>query len=211
MDFSSSNQEPVAAVVLEEAVRSPRWGGLMGLDQQVKPASQVGQTVSGVKDQKMLRPECPVGNGGKDHVKHNGKKPKLTFAELLAKYQKDNEAKRTDRTNDVKYSRFPRRHNYGNWNQQRKGFHSATTYYPFEPSMPVSYAPYPTSDHPYSSWGWSDSWTHTPSYFRPYHVEYATPRRPSRASQPYVEIDCFEYKICLVLKTRKRLSRKYIK
>jgi hypothetical protein len=27
-------------------------------------------------------------DGGKDRVKHNGKKPKLTFAELLAKYKK---------------------------------------------------------------------------------------------------------------------------
>jgi hypothetical protein len=60
--------------------------------------------------------------------------------------------------------------------------------------MPVSYAPYPTSDHPYSSWGWSNSWTHTPSYFKPYHVEYAAPRRPSRARQSYVESDHFEYK-----------------
>jgi hypothetical protein len=60
--------------------------------------------------------------------------------------------------------------------------------------MPVSYAPYSTSAHPYSSWGWSDSSTHTPSYFRPYHVEYAAPRRPSHARQPYVESDRFEYK-----------------
>jgi hypothetical protein len=60
--------------------------------------------------------------------------------------------------------------------------------------MPVSYAPCPTSAHPYSSWGWSDSWAHTLSYFRPYHVEYAAPRRSSRARQPYVESDRFEYK-----------------
>jgi hypothetical protein len=40
----------------------------------------------------------------------------------------------------------------------------------------------------------SDSWAHTPSYFTPYHVEYAAPRRPSRARQPYVESDRFEYK-----------------
>jgi aconitase A len=60
--------------------------------------------------------------------------------------------------------------------------------------MPVSYAPYSTIVHPYSSWGWSDSSTHTPSYFRPYHVEYAAPRRPSHARQPYFESDHFEYK-----------------
>jgi hypothetical protein len=68
------------------------------------------------------------------------------------------------------------------------------TYSPFEPSMLVSYAPYCTSVHPYSSPGGSDSWAHTPSYFRPYHVGYAAPRRPSHARQPYFKSDCFEYK-----------------
>jgi hypothetical protein len=50
MDFSPTNQEPIAAVVLGQAVRPPRRGGLTGLDQQVRPASQVGQTGSGLKD-----------------------------------------------------------------------------------------------------------------------------------------------------------------
>jgi hypothetical protein len=44
----------------------------------------------------MSKFEHPVANGGKDHVKHNGKRPKLTFGELLVKYQKDNEAKRAN-------------------------------------------------------------------------------------------------------------------
>jgi hypothetical protein len=136
----------------------------------------------------------PEVDGGKDRVKHNGRKMKLTFDELLAKYQKENEAKHANRSKGVKSSKLPPRHNSGNWNQQGKSFHSATTYSPFEPSMSVSYAPYPTSAHPYSSWGWSNSWTYTPSYFRPYLVEYAAPRRSSRATQPYVESDRFEYK-----------------
>ncbi|RCV26120.1 hypothetical protein SETIT_5G219800v2 [Setaria italica] len=59
--------------------------------------------------------------------------------------------------------------------------------------MLVPCAPHPTSFHPYSSWGWNDPWTHTP-YFRPYHVEYAAPREPSCARQPYVENDRFEHK-----------------
>jgi hypothetical protein len=108
--------------------------------------------------------------------------------------KKDNEVKRANQSNKVKSSRLPPKHNSGNWNRQRKGFQSAASYSPFEPSMPVSYAPCPTSAHPYSSSGWSDSWAHTPSYFRPYHVEYAAPRRPSRARKPYVECDRFEYK-----------------
>nr|TKW37787.1 hypothetical protein SEVIR_1G071400v2 [Setaria viridis] len=37
--------------------------------------------------------------------------------------------------------------------------------------------------------GWNDPCENTPSYFRPYHVEYATPREPSCARQPYVEND----------------------
>nr|TKW26557.1 hypothetical protein SEVIR_3G198000v2 [Setaria viridis] len=60
--------------------------------------------------------------------------------------------------------------------------------------MPVPYAPHPTSFHPLSSWGWNDPWAHIPSYFRPYHVEYAAPREPSCARQPYVENDHFEQK-----------------
>nr|TKW29622.1 hypothetical protein SEVIR_3G407900v2 [Setaria viridis] len=60
--------------------------------------------------------------------------------------------------------------------------------------MPVPYAPHPSSFHPYSSWGWNDPWAHTPSHFRPYHVEYAAPREPSCARQPYVENDHFKQK-----------------
>jgi hypothetical protein len=153
-----------------------------------------GLTRASVKKSEMSKSEHPVANRGKDHVKHNGKRPKLTFDELLAKYQKDNEAKYANRSNKVKSSRLPPKHNSGNWNRQGKSFHAAATYSPIKPSMSVSYAPYPTSDHPYSSWGWSDSWTHTPSYFRQYYVEYAAPRRPSYARQSYVESDHFECK-----------------
>jgi hypothetical protein len=58
----------------------------------------------------------------------------------------------------------------------------------------MPYAPYHSSFHPYLSWGWNDPWAHAPSYCRPYHVEYATPREPSCARQPYVENDRFEHK-----------------
>jgi hypothetical protein len=160
-DFSSSSQEPVTLPVLES---------------QIRPVQPKGLTGASVKKSGMSKSEHPVANGGKDHVKHNGKRPKLTFDELLAKYQKDKEAKLANRSNKVKSSRLPPKHNSGNWNWEGKSFHAAATYSPFEPSMSVSCAPYNTSDHPYSSWGWSDSWTHTPSCCRPYHVEYAAPR-----------------------------------
>ncbi|KAG2598257.1 hypothetical protein PVAP13_5KG352907 [Panicum virgatum] len=44
--------------------------------------------------------------------------------------------------------------------------------------------------------------THTPSYFRPHHVEYAAPREPSCAGQPCVENDRFK------LKYRSRVQEK---
>ena len=42
--------------------------------------------------------------------------------------------------------------------------------------------------------GWDDSWAHTPSYFRQYHLEYAAPRKPIHAGQPYVDNDRFKPK-----------------
>jgi hypothetical protein len=41
-------------------------------------------------------------NEDRDRYKHKGKKPKLSFDELLAKYLKENEAKRANWSNDVK-------------------------------------------------------------------------------------------------------------
>jgi len=55
--------------------------------------------------------------------------------------------------------------------------------------MPIPYAPRPTSLHPYSSSGWDDSWAHTLSYLRPYHVEYAAPRESKHAGQPHIKND----------------------
>ena len=77
---------------------------------------------------------------------------------------------------------------------QGKEFYSAASYSPFGPSMPIPYGPLPTVFHRYSSWGWDDSWAHTPSYFRPYHVEYAAPRETMRTGQPYVDNDRFKPK-----------------
>jgi hypothetical protein len=41
----------------------------------------------------MSKYEHPEVDEGKDRVKHNGRKPKLTCDELLDKCQKENEAK----------------------------------------------------------------------------------------------------------------------
>ena len=76
--------------------------------------------------------------------------------------------------------------------------------------MPVPYSPHPTSFQPYSSWGWNDPWAHTASYFRPYRVEYAAPREPSCARQPYVENDHFKKNNRSRVRTRKWLSSKFM-
>jgi hypothetical protein len=141
-DFSSSSQEPVTLPVLESQVKPVQPKGQTG-DTQVRPVQPKGLTGASVKKSGMSKSEHPVANGGKDHGKHNGKRPKLTFDELLAKYQKDNEVKRANQSNKVKSSILPPKHNSGDWNWQGKSFHAAATYSPFEPSMPVSYAHIP--------------------------------------------------------------------
>jgi len=145
-----------------------------------------------IKDaQKKLKSKRPKRNGGKDCFKHRSRKLKLSFDELLAKYLKENEAKRAYRSNDVKSTRLPPKYNSGSWNWQEKNFYSATSYSSLTPSMPISYASHSTSFHHYSSWGWDDTWAHTPSYFRPYHVEYAAPKEPVHAEQPHIVNDHF--------------------
>jgi hypothetical protein len=104
-------------------------------DPQVRPVQPKVLISASVKKSGMSKSEHPVANGGKDHVKHNGKRPNLTFDELLAKYQKHNEAKCANRSNKVKSSTLPPKHNFGNWNRQGKSFHAVATYSPFEPSM----------------------------------------------------------------------------
>jgi hypothetical protein len=99
--FSSSRQEHVTLPILESQVRSVQFKGLTGDpqvrpvqpkgltgDPQIRPVQPKGLTGASVKKSGMSKSEHPVANGGKDHGKHNGKRPKLTFDELLAKYQK---------------------------------------------------------------------------------------------------------------------------
>jgi hypothetical protein len=72
------------------------------MDKQVRLVAQTGQTGADHECLETLRLERPEINGGKDSYKHKGKKPKLSFDELLAKYLKENEAKRANWSNDVK-------------------------------------------------------------------------------------------------------------
>ena len=117
---------------------------------QVRPVAQTGQTGSDQGRPEILKSERLRINGAKDHNKHKGKKLKLSFDEPLAKYIKENDAKRANRSNDVKSSRLPHKHNSGSWNWQRKNFHSAAPYSPSGPSMPIPNALHPASFHHYS-------------------------------------------------------------
>ena len=61
-----------------------------------------------------MKPKRSGMLGGEDHKKDKSKKPKLSFNELLAKYLKENEAECVNRSNDVKTSRVPPKHNFRN-------------------------------------------------------------------------------------------------
>ena len=145
-------------------------------------------------------------NGGKDHNNHNGKKPKLSFDELLAKYLKENEAKYANWSNDVKSSRLPPKHNSRSQNWQGENFHSATSYSHLRPLMSISYTSHPT--HHYSSWGKDDSWGQTPSYFRPYHIEYAAPRESACAGQQHIVNGHFKTKNRSRVENKKKVVKK---
>jgi len=180
LGYSQSEQEPVTPAVLAEPVRPVCSTSQTGT-KQTRPVTQTGQTGSDQGRSRKLKSERSKINGGKDRFKHEGKKLKLNFDELLAKYLKQNEAKHANRSNDDKSSKTPPKHNSRSWNWQGEKFHSAASYSPLRSSMPVPYSPHPTSFQLYSSWGWNDPWAHTASYFRPYRVEYAAPREPSCA------------------------------
>ena len=55
--------------------------------------------------------------------------------------------------------------------------------------------------------GWDDSWAHTPSYFRQYHLEYAAPRKPMHAGQPYVDNDRFKPKDRSRVQNKKKIVK----
>ena len=85
--YSQLGQEPITPAVLAK---------------QVRPVCSTGQTGSDQGHPEKVKSECPKTNGGKDCCRHTGRKPKLSFDELLAKYLKENEAKHANRSNDVK-------------------------------------------------------------------------------------------------------------
>ena len=113
----------------------------------------------------------------KGRGKHKSKKPKVSFAQLLEKYQKMSEEKSAYRPTNSKASRStPRRESKGrHW--QRGNFNESYSYPYFGPPMPMPWIPPYADFYPYSSWDKYDSSAHSPSYFRPSHKHYAAPRR----------------------------------
>ena len=82
-------------------------------------------------------------NGGKGRDKQRSKRPKLSFEELLAKYEKIGEANVTNRPKKVQSSKLPPKRKSQEWNWQGDRSHAATIYSPFEQPITMSYGPQP--------------------------------------------------------------------
>ncbi|TVT97876.1 hypothetical protein EJB05_56855, partial [Eragrostis curvula] len=122
----------------------------------------------------------------KGRKKHKGKRPKLTFKELLAKYVKERDVKSACRPNDVKQSWSPPNCKYGGWNWREKEVPTAVPYPYFGLPMPMSHGPSSTGFHLYSSWRLDGSCAHAPSYYGPYNQR-CTAQRKQMFERPYIK------------------------
>jgi hypothetical protein len=93
---------------------------------------------------------------GKGHDKLKSRRPKLSFEELLAKYEKIAEANVNNRPKKVLSSKLPTTCKSQEWNWQGDRSHVAATYSPFEQPIPMSNGSQSVYFHPYLSWGWFD-------------------------------------------------------
>ena len=90
-------------------------------------------------------------NGGKGHDKQRSRRLKLSFEELLDKYEKIGEANVTNRPKKVHSSKLPPKRKSQEWNRQGDKPHAAVTYSPFMQLIPMLYGPQPIYFYPYSS------------------------------------------------------------
>ena len=132
-------------------------GQLKSLQPKQKPIDLVEQGES-AKDpplehvcQDGEKDDARKANGGKGRDKQRSKRPKLSFEELLAKYEKIGEANVTNRPKKVQSSKLHPKRKFQEWNQQGDRSHAAATYSLFEQPIPMSYGPQPTYFYPYSS------------------------------------------------------------
>jgi hypothetical protein len=124
-------------------------------------------------------PKCKCF-GGEGRDKQKGKRSKVTFEQLQAKYHKQIKANDVDQTGNAKSSRAPLKtsksplkRKYRDQDWRAEVFHASTTYPPFGPSIPMQYGLAPSYLHPYPPWGWYDSNACSSSYFRPNNIEYS--------------------------------------
>ena len=138
----------------------------------------------------MIDESKPKENKGRN--KRKCKRSKITFAELLDKYQKKSEEKNAYRPNHAKKPRSPPRRKYEDRYWQSENFNATYSYPYFGPPMPMPWIPPYAHIDTYSSWDRYDTRAHSPSYFRPSHQYYAAPRR-STFEQSHVK-DRFNHK-----------------
>ena len=132
---------------IKATMETPRTGG-----QQANP---------------MIGASTTKGNKGRN--KRKCKRSKITFAELLDKYQKKSEEKNAYRPNHAKKPRSPPRCKYEDWYWQSNNFNATYSYPYFGPPMPMSWMPPYAHIDPYPSWDRYDTRAHSPAYFRPSH------------------------------------------
>ena len=123
----------------------------------------------------MIGASTTKGNKGRN--KRKCKRSKITFAELLDKYQKKSEEKNAYRPNHAKKPRSPPRRKYEDWYWQSDNFNATYSYPYFGPSMPMPWMPPYAHIDTYTSWDRYDTRTHSTSYSRPSHQYYAAQRR----------------------------------
>lgn len=138
----------------------------------------------------MVNRSKPKENKGPN--KRKCKSWKITFAELLDKYQKKSEDKNAYQPNHAKKPRSPPRCKYEDRHWQSENFNATYSYPYFGPPMPMSWMPPYAHIDPYTSSDRYDTRAHSPSYFRPSHQYYAAPRR-SASEQSHVK-DRFNHK-----------------
>ena len=125
--------------------------------------------------------------GDKGRNKHKHKKSKVTFAQLLDKYQKKSEENGAYRPSNTKASRSPPRRKSKDRYWQEENFNATCSYPYFGPPMPMSWMPPYAHVDRYSSWDRYDTIAHSSSYSRPCHHYYAAPRRSTFSKQSYVQ------------------------
>ena len=119
----------------------------------------------------------------KGRNKHKGKKTKVTFAQLLEKYQKESEAKNAYRPSNAKASRSSPRRKSKDRDWRKEKFNATDSYPPFGPLMPMSWIPPYADFYSYPSWDRYDSRARYPSYSRSSHQNCAAPRRSAQHQQ----------------------------